>query len=534
MTRTKTRLLIFFTCAACLSMSLFLRYLYVVHMSRNTPIPHSFHEYLPDMSGEDPLKYIDSDFHVLDGFSTNLPIIVLDIDGELPDYKKFTGSEEIVYDTDPYTTGRIAVIDTGTGKNKLTDAPAFRSDMRIKLRGHTSYSYDKKQYLIKLVKEDGLKNELSLLGMGDGADWVLNGSMADKSMLRNYLAYRICAEVMDTAPDCEFCEVVTREGNSFIYQGVLLLTESVSRGRTRVNIEPYHQADDFSSYLIRRDRYTSFDPMLDTWGRLNGYSPEWIGVKYPGKERFDEKIKKFIEEDYSRVEKVLYSDTFRVYETYDKYIDVQSFADYFLLNEYFGNYDAGNHSTYMYKPERGRLRMGPVWDFDQAMDNYFAEAMHTEDLAFQTKPLFDRLTLDLKFVRQLEKEYNVLRRDTLAEEHVYAVMDEAIEYLKSARVREWYRWESDYLDDSGMNLGNYYLQDDLRDGYALKRMTKHYFDEISVIKNYLHKHGAAMGPDIRELEELTVFDTTGNVANLAVLAMAAVLFFVPLVMVGRK
>lgn len=528
------RLLIFFVCAGCLSLCLLLRYFYVLERDKNTPIPHSYHEFMPDSSAGDPLRFIDSDYRVLEGFSTNLPIIILDIDSELPDYKKFTEEEETVLDIDPYTSGRIEVIDTGSGVNRLGDTPVSSSDMKIKLRGHSSYKYDKKQYLIKLVDSGGNKRKLSLLGMGDGSEWVLNGSMADKSMLRNYLAYRICAEVMDTSPDCEFCEVVTKEGDSFIYQGVLLLTESVSREKTRVNIEPYNQEDDYSSYLIRRDRFTSFDPMLDTYGRLNGYSPEWIGVKYPGSGRYDEKIKKFIEEDFSRVERVLYSDSFRVYETYDKYIDVQSFVDYFLLNEYFGNYDAGNHSTYMYKPERGKLRMGPVWDFDQAMDNYFAEAMNAEDLAFQTKPLFDRLTLDIKFVKQLEKEYNVLRRSVLSEDHVFAVMDEAIEYLKSARVREWYRWEEDYLDDSGRKAGNYYLKDDLRDGYVLDRFNDHYFDEVSVIKNYIHKHSASMGPDIRELEDLTEFDTTGRTANIAVLAMAAVLFFVPLVMVGRK
>ncbi|MCR5302948.1 MAG: CotH kinase family protein [Lachnospiraceae bacterium] len=471
---------------------------------------------------------------VQEGFITNLPIVIMEIDGELPDYKDFEGSEEVVYDTDPYTTGHIEVIDTGTGVNRVSDKPENVSEMRIKKRGHTSYSYDKEQYLLKLVNENGDKNELNLLGMGDGADWVLNGSMADKSMLRNYLAYRISAEIMDTAPDCEFCEVMIRKDGGLEYEGVLLLTEAVSRGKTRVNIEPYNQSDDFSSYLIRRDRYTSFDPMLDTYGRLNGYAPEYIGVKYPGKSRYDEKIKKFIEKDFSRVEMVLYSNTFRTFETYSKYIDVQSFIDYFLLNEFFGNYDAGNHSTYMYKSERGRLKMGPVWDFDQGMDNYFAEAMNVGNLAFQTKPLYDRLTLDLKFVRQLEKEYSILRRSTLDEDHVYAVMDEAIAYLKSARTREWYRWAADYLDDSGRNPGNYYLQDDIKQGFVLTRMNKHYYDEIAVIKNYIHKHGAAMGPDIKQLEELTEFDTTGNVANLAVLMIAAVLFFVPLVLVGRK
>ena len=70
---------------------------------------------------------------------------------------------------------------------------------------------------------------------------------------------------------------------------------------------------------------------------------------------------------------MLYSQDEALFKTYDRYIDVDSFVDYFLLNEFFGNYDAGNHSTYMYKESGGKLHIGPVWDFDQAMNNYFAD-----------------------------------------------------------------------------------------------------------------------------------------------------------------
>ena len=50
-------------------------------------------------------------------------------------------------------------------------------------------------------------------------------------------------------------------------------------------------------------------------------------------------------------------------------LDMDSFVDFFIINEFFASYDAGQHSTYMYKSAEGKLTMGPYWDFDGAMDN---------------------------------------------------------------------------------------------------------------------------------------------------------------------
>ena len=49
-----------------------------------------------DTSTEDPLQYIAEDFSVDERFYSNLPIVILTIDGEITDYKKFaSGSEEV-------------------------------------------------------------------------------------------------------------------------------------------------------------------------------------------------------------------------------------------------------------------------------------------------------------------------------------------------------------------------------------------------------------------------------------------------------
>ena len=163
----------------------------------------------------------------------------------------------------------------------------------------------------------------------------------------------------------------------------------------------------------------------------------------------------------------------------------------------------------MYKNSGETLKIGPVWDFDQAMNNYYREEMNTETMAFQERPFFDRLCKDRRFVELLQSRYMKLQRTALNEEHIGDVIDEAVAHIRSAREREWHRWIADYGDDSGENWHNYYLQDYIDDdGTQVSRFNDDYVQEIYNIKVYLHKHGRAMETQLRYLEESVVYDTS--------------------------
>lgn len=496
------------------------------------------YETLPADTGmEDPLQYIAQDYTVEKGFHTNLPIVILSLDGELTQYKSFKNSTEMVDESvEPYITGTIYILASDNGDNSLTDTPVYKSSMRIKKRGHTSFSYDKPQYLMKMTEADGMENKTEILGMGEGDSWILNGSMADKSMIRNYLSYRIASEIGGNAmaPDSRYCEVLLEKDGCYEYEGVYLLMEAVERGISRVDIDSFHEENAYTGYIVRRDRYTHFDIMLDTYGRLNGLSPEWIGVKYPSAERLTDKAKQYIEQDFSGIEQVIYSTDASVFKAYDKYIDIDSFVDYFLINEFFGNYDAGEHSTYMYKNSGERLHIGPVWDFDQAMNNYFQDEMDPYTLAFQTKPLFDRLSKDKRFLDCLKERYAVLRKGALSEEHVFDVMDETVAYLKSARQREWYRWEADYMDDSYTNPHNYYLQDYVKDNVTVSRFNNQYDQELYTIRTYLHKHGNVIQTELTKFYDSAEYDTSLRNENELFLLIIMMLFLVPSILINRK
>ena len=491
-----------------------------------------------DLTQGDALMGLNRDFTPNGSFVTNLPIVVLRVDRVLPRYDAdetdsagWTSSLEA-----RWGSGTLRLIDTG-GENRLSDPSSARTAIRIRRRGHSSMLYDKPQYTLRTVTGDGEEKPQDLLGMGASDKWILNGSMADKSMLRNYFAYRVASEVQPETPDCRFCEVFLSEGNGpYTYQGVYLLMESIGRGESRICIDGAKGRNGYTSYIVRRDRYNAYDTMLDTWGRTQGLCPEdqWIGVKYPGKSKQTRENLRYIAADFSRVEKVLYSENPEVFKTYDRYIDVESFADYFLLNEFFGNYDSGEHSTIMWKNTGGKLHMGPVWDFDQAMNNVFSEEQDPDTLAMTEKPFFRQLVQDKRFLGLLQSRYAALRRSTLSEDHVFALLEEGAACLRSARQREWFRWARDYLDGSGTNPNNYYLSAYEEQGVTLDRFNTSYPQELNIIKAYLRRHGRAIPVELKKRFDVAQTRSGLGGENVLFLTAAMLLLAVPSYLISRR
>lgn len=500
----------------------------------------------PDTSTGDPLAGLRADFTPTKDFSTNLPIVILTADGVIP---RYDGDLDADWKTDTddgvpktgalekrWVSGHLRLIDTGTGVNTLADAPAAETDLVLRRRGHSSMQYDKPQYLLKAVTESGEENPVDLLGMGAFDRWILNGSLADKSMLRNYLAYRIASEIQPETPDCRFCEVFLEQNGTTVYQGVYLLMENIARGENRIPVEKTSRKYGCTGYILRRDRYNRYDTMLDTYARKEGLCPEdqWIGLKYPGKSGQSPAVLSYITQDYSQVEKVVYSEDPDVFKTYGRYLDAESFADYFLINEFFGNYDSGDHSTILWKNPGGKLRIGPVWDFDQAMNNVYSQEQEPQSLAMTQKPIFRQLLRDWQFVALLENRYARLRRDTLSEEHVLGVIDEAIAYLRSAQKREWFRWRADYLDGSGNNHHNYYLAPYQEGDVTLNRFTREYDQACYVIRAYLRTHGQSIAGELKKLEAGAELTSGPTGQSSALLAAVLLLFAAPSLILFRR
>ena len=278
----------------------------------------------------------------MEPFVSNLPLLMID-----------TREQQII--REEMRTVSVAVYDYASGENDILANPTTVLEAGLKLRGASSYNFDKNQYRLKFYRNQDMKPlYYGLFGMGADSEWVLHGPYLDHSLLRNYLMYNLSRETMDWAPDCRFFELFV-DGR---YQGVYLAVEPVTAGANRLNLSEFGLISGATPYIVARDRIGTQLHSMQPYATTNGLAGNEMGIRYPSKTELTQDQKRWIEKDISQFEIALYSDFFADPERgYAKYIDVDSFVDYVILNELSINQDAGNLSTYIYKELNGKLKM---------------------------------------------------------------------------------------------------------------------------------------------------------------------------------
>lgn len=100
-----------------------------------------------------------------------------------------TESGALPGDVDERGTLQICESD-GSGGLRVTETP-----IEIRLRGNTSRRFPKKSYRVKLVDEAGNKRDLSVAGLREDDDWILNPMYSDTSKIREALSYWLWDEI---------------------------------------------------------------------------------------------------------------------------------------------------------------------------------------------------------------------------------------------------------------------------------------------------------------------------------------------------
>lgn len=387
---------------------------------------------------------------------THLPIVKIDTDGQKVPGTPIPGTDgklfEKTADGEESILVSFELIDGKKGENYATNSPAVSSQARIHYRGNSSRFFDKKSYSLRLVKKDGTKNAKELAGMGAHDDWVLNGPFLDRSLLRNYLCLNIAGEIMEYAPNVRYCELYL-DGE---YQGLYLLMERISRSETRINLPKPEKNSDMTSYIVRWDRVGKGDFELNNftyYTYISGVSA--LDIQYPGTNQMTKGRFGYIEDDISQIEKVLYSyDLTDPYKGINNYIDINSFAEYFIINEFFRNVDAGRFSTFYYKDARGKLKTC-VWDFNNACDNYIDYEWNETGFSMQAAPWFDALLKNPQFVSAVISKYRRLRQTVLSEEYLISYIEETVAWLGDEVDKNFEKWG--YVFDLSKYNGMNYL-----------------------------------------------------------------------------
>lgn len=397
---------------------------------------------------------------------SHLPIVQIDTYG-----KEIPG--EIIRSPEGYTIGytmsetgeetidsKVSVFDNEEKNNHIDDIPQVSSEIRIRIRGNSSRHFEKKGYIVKLITDDGFNNPQSVMGMDSHHEWALHGPYLDKTLLRNYICYNLAGDIMGYAPNVRFCELVLNGE----YQGLYLMTETITAGKegARLSLSVNKKDNSFSGYLLRLDRGSNTElKNINNFGKYTYRSESVVNIVYPGNDNLTYELADGISDDFSEFEKALYSYDYDSSKFgYEKYIDVDSFVDYFLINEFTSNYDAGSKSTYVYKGVDGKFHMC-VWDFNNAFDNYQENETSYRIFTMQDSLWYDMLFRDEKFVERVISRYYELEKLYLNEEYMNGYIDSVIEYLGPAIDRNFEKWghtfnpEWDRLFDFHRNLRSF-------------------------------------------------------------------------------
>ncbi|MEO6348998.1 MAG: CotH kinase family protein, partial [Aquaticitalea sp.] len=136
---------------------------------------------------------------------------------------------------------------------------------------------------------------------------------------------------------------------------------------------------------------------------------------------------------------------------YPSVIDIPSFVDFMIINELASNVDAYQYSTFFHKDRGGKLRAGPVWDFNLTYGNDFGSFGRSRTDVWQfdngdnVGPAFwKRLFDNPEFNCYLGKRWQDLTASGQALD--YAALDTEINVLGTllaeAKVREQQRWNT--------------------------------------------------------------------------------------------
>lgn len=431
----------------------------------------------------------------------SIPVINIDVSGQeiegMPIYSvDDTGTvtwARYIHENASFTEGNMEI---------KTDDGIQNSKIQIHVRGNSSRYFMKKSYKVHLVKDDGTNNNLSLDNMGLSNEYILYGPYLDKTLIRNYMCMNISSEIMDYAPDVRFVHLFI-DG---IDQGLYVLMESITREEERLNLAKSTTNGGATSYIIKLDRNRPNNTNLETltdYTLKNGYLV--YDLCYPGKDSVTDNKLFYVQKDISSIEKEIYSyDLLNKTDSYTDDLDLTSFAQYFVINEFFGNMDAGYYSTYLYKDVRGKIKLC-VWDFNNACDNYMEQENGVEGFHMQYTPWFEKLVQDKRFTEEVVKQYKNLRKSYLSEEYIQNYILETSKYIEDERINNYniYNDAFDYASKNWYIQATNYLQ-------PLDRNYDTYEEALTQLQTYITNRGKWLDENIENIYQYSHESRTVN------------------------
>ena len=304
---------------------------------------------------------------------TGLPVVSVDT----PDGEEIKRS---------YTDHALFKVSTATGAEGLAD------EVSIKGRGNSTWTYPKKPYSFKFG------SARRLLSMPESRHWVLLANYKDKSLMRNDVAFFMGREMslLDYTPQYLFADLMLNG----LYNGIYLIGEALEPSEHHLNVGQ-------NGFILEIDGKARYHEVTFTTTQL--FLP--VCIHYPEVEEGDARYERARHLVQRAEDALLSADFADAQNGYRQYIDMDSFVEWYLINEISKNADAAFYtSCFITIMDDGKLRMGPIWDFDLAFGGYFDDNVgkkvnNPENFYIKNTAWYERLFQDPVFAARVRERF---------------------------------------------------------------------------------------------------------------------------------
>lgn len=300
--------------------------------------------------------------------------------------------------------------------------------MQIRGRGHSSWKGVKKPYKLKLGEKT------AIMGMPKNKHWAL------LKPSENTVAGLQIGKLLDMAWTPSFRPVeVVLNGD---YIGLYFLTETIRIDKKRVNI--YEQKDketdpDLISggWLVEVDNY--HDDCQITIPECSRWN---LTLRYHSPEDLSDVQLKWLTNEFKSINSAIYSAD-KTSTEWEEYIDVESMARFFIIQEVMDNPDGFHGSFYLHKDlsDDSKWVAGPIWDLvcynREKTDYTFKMKVH---YGFTPHWIGEIIQYD-SFCKAVEKVWEEIYPTKLTE--IYDYIDATVLPLTSAWSNDCERWNED-------------------------------------------------------------------------------------------
>jgi len=386
---------------------------------------------------------LDSD---VQAFTSNLPIVVIDTLGSTIGTTSFCLSFSAFLDT------------AADARAAITQTPNHTGRSGIRARGFSSApggfgGFLKFQYALETWDENNEDKKYSLLGFPEESDWILQGPYSDKTLMRNYLIYNWSNDIGRYGVRTRFVEMfLNSDGDNISYEdyvGVYVFMEKIKRDPYRVDITKLGPTENTEPEISGGYMYKIDRPALGETGFTTAHDGVLLVHVDPQESEITGTQKAWLKNYMDNFEAALYGSNFTdPVNGYAKYVDVDSFIDFYIMVELAKNVDGFIYSTYMYKDRGGKLTMGPFWDYNLSLGNanyrggldpqgWFHNHLpsdHSWDYQW-----WRRMFEDPEFTLRMWDRWFLFRSQPFATSRLLQEIDSAADFLNEAQQRNFAR-----------------------------------------------------------------------------------------------